>query len=234
MQRLTSVVLASLILVGGGWAQGRLRSSGTEHADDGNKPAATSGSLQGPALNASLSGRPMKLIASAASLEDIDVNPTDINAAEVHSVLTSVSVAVSPDPARSFIYLCTGATVFWQQVPSASPLFFRGILLVHFDTSFFPAAGGFSEVFVFESVREFETSSRTVNHVPTPNGCGAIDEATMKVFLASRFGLSDSDALSLARKIIRGPMQLTVGFVARLGSVSDFDFSSPGLQVWSD
>ena len=236
MKRLAMLGIAVLMLAASGWAQGRLtRNPGSEDLDHSQKRAAAT--TRGPALNASLPSKPMKLIGSAASLEDIDTNPNDINADEKHLVMTSLSVDAPQNPARSYIYLCTSGAVFWQQVPSDSPLIFSSVLLVHFDTPLID--GGFSAAFdIPVRVREFETSTKKVNRTPIPSGCGAIDEAQLVLLFTTPapdgLGMSEADALVLARQVLRGPVKLTVGANVRMRSVSDFDFFEPTLQVWSD
>lgn len=226
LNRMMGTILIVVAVCSAVWAQGRIQSNPLSSDEDIRQNAGAGVARTNPAA---ADAHALKLIGAAASSEDINIGPNDLNAIEVHNAVTTVSVDVPADPARTYLYLCTSSFAFWQQVPSASPLLFRGLISVRFDT----VGGTFFDVFSIDGIREFEVSSKKVNHMPVPAGCGAVDETQLTVFFQSG-GLSEADALALSRRVLRGDSHLTVVFLARMRSVSDFEVTDPALQVWSD
>lgn len=195
------------------------------------QPASGTGAAIARSTPAASNGFPLRLIASTASDQDIVTTPASVDTGEVDDILTNVSVDVPADPARTYLYLCAGSAAFWQQIPSNSPLFFQGFIAVRFDNT---VIGTFSDSFAFENVREFDTSTRQVNHRPTPSFCGALDEPQIEILLVDSLGFSQAQAQTLAPQVLRGSAHLTVVFHVRLQSVSQFEFGFPQLQVWGD
>lgn len=230
MKRVITVVVVVMLLVTVAAAQRPVREDKIN--DDGPRAVAA---IHAPALNASLPSKPMHLIGSVATDDAVEITPTDINADEIHAVSTNAKLYVPADPSRTYLYLCASSSGFWQQAPSASPLLFRGLMLVRFETSVGPL-NTFSQPFEIPSgTREFDVSTRTINHTAFVNGCATIDETQLALFYrADPFFLSEADALTTARQVIRSSTQLTVRFRVRMRSVSDFESDTPALQVWSD
>jgi hypothetical protein len=171
----------------------------------------------------------LKLVGTASSNEDVLISANDQNTDEIHTAGTSVAVDIPADPARTYWFVCTSAFVFWQQVPSASPLLFTGDVRVRLDT----VDGAFAAVFRFEGIREFDVSNRRVQHTAIPGSCLAVDQTQLLALFVSQ-GLPEADALAKAQEILRSPAHLSVTFFARMRSVAGVDFSRPTLQVWSD
>lgn len=218
-------ILLILLLASAAWGQGKLRPDGAADDDQVGNPGVAIARSNPAAAGA----HALKLVGVASSNEDTPIFPNDLNTDEVHTAVTSVAVDMPADPARTYWFLCTSTFVFWQQVPSASPLRLGGDIRVRLDT----VGGAFAEFFRFEGVAEFDTSNRRVNHTATPAGCSAIDQ-TQFVALFVGQGLSEADALAKAQEILRSAAHLTVTYFARIRSVSTVDFSGPALQVWSD
>jgi hypothetical protein len=234
MKRVAMVFLAVVALAASAFAQGRLSKDG----DPGNpdRPQRRAAAMRGSAVNAMVPGKPMRLIASALSVEDFEVNPDEINinADEKHRVFSTLIVNVPADASRTYLFVCASATGFWQQVPSDSSLIFSPVLLVRFETPFVDGGVMYEGYDIPDRRREFEPSTKTVNHTPYPFGCGTIDEPSMVLYFTTYEGMSNADALAAARTVIKSSMKLTVGFNIRMQSVGSFGLSDPGLAVWSD
>ena len=218
-------ILMTLLLASAAWGQGRLQVDGAA----GDDPSGNPGVAIARSNPAAAGARALKLVGTASSNEDTPIFPNDLNTVERHTAVTSVAVDIPADPARTYWFVCANASVFWQQVPSASPLFFTGDLRVRLET----VDGVFAAFFRFEGTAEFDTSNRKVNHSAAPAGCNGIDQTQFVALFVSQ-GLSEADALAKAQEILRSPAHLTVAYFARIRSVSVVDFSRPALQVWSD
>jgi len=219
-------ILMTLVLASAAWGQGKLQADPDADSEPGGNPGVAIARSNPAAAGA----HPLKLVGTASSNEDVLLSPNDLNTNEIHTASTSVAVDIPADPARTYWFVCAGATfVFWQQTPSASPLLFASDVRVRLDT----VDGAFAEVFRFEGIREFDTSSRQVNHTASPAGCTGLDQTQFVALFVSQ-GLPEADALAKAQEILRSPAHLTVTFFARMRSVSGVDFSGPVLQVWSD
>lgn len=234
MKRFAFTLLAVAVLTASAFGQGRLSKDG----DPGNpdRPQRRAAAVRGPSVNATVPGKPMRLVASALKTEDFEVNPDDINinADEKHRVFSTLTVNIPSDPSRTYLWVCASAVGFWQQVPSDSPLIYSPVLLVQFETPYVDGGVMYQAFDIPERRREFEPSTKMVNHTPYPLGCGTVDEPGMVLFFKTYEGMSDADALAAARTVIRNPMKLTVGFNVRMQSVSSFGLSDPALQVWTD
>jgi hypothetical protein len=219
-------ILMTLVLASAAWGQGKLQADpDADHEPGGNPGVAIARS--NPAAEGA---HALKLIGAASSNEEFDILPNDLNTDEIHTASSSVAVDIPADPARTYWFLCAGASfVFWQQAPSASPMLFAGDVRVRLDT----VDGAFADVFRFEGTREFDTSSRRVSHTATPAGCSGVDQTQFVALFVSQ-GLPEADALAKAQEILRSSAHLTVTFFARMRSVGEVDFSGPVLQVWSD
>lgn len=214
-----------LLLASAAWGQGRLQADGAADDDLGGNAGVAIARSNPAAAGA----HALKLVGVASSNEDTPIHPNDLNSNEVHTAATSVAVDIPADPARTYWFFCASTFVFWQQVPSASPLLFTGDIRVRLET----VDVVFNEVSRFEGVAEFDTSNQKVNHSATPAGCGAVDQTQVTAVLVAR-GVPEADALAQAQEILRSPAHLTVTYFARIRSVSTVDFSSPSLEVWSD
>lgn len=233
MKRLTLIMLAVVVLAASAFAQGRLSKDGDPGNSDRPQHRAV---VHGANVNASVPGKPMRLIASGATIEDFEVNSDDINidADQKYRAFSTLTLNIPADPSRTYLWVCAASAGFWQQVPSDSPLIISPVLLVRFETPLVDGGAFYQGFDIPERRREFESSTKTVNHTPLPFGCGIIDEPSMMLFFTSNFGMSEADALAAARTVIRSPMKLTVGFNVRMESVGSFGLSDPALQVWSD
>lgn len=235
MKRLATTLLAVAVLSATALAQGRLSKDGAPDRPD--RPQRGSAAVRGPAVNAAVPNKPMRLITSGASFEDFEVNPDDIvlTADRKYRVYSNLTLDLPADPSRSYIFVCSGVGIgWWQQVPSSAPLGISPVLLVRFDTPLVDGGAIYQAFDIPERRFEFEPSTKTVNHSPIPSGCGMIDEPQMVLFLMSSSDISEADALALGRAIIRSAMKMTVGFNVRMRSVGGFGLSDPVLQVWSD
>lgn len=233
MKRLALTIMAVAILGTTAFAQGRLSKDGDPGNADRPQHSTT---VHGPNVNASVPSKPMRLIASGATIEDFEVNQDDIdiNASRKYRVYSTLSLNIPADSSRSYIFVCAAAAGWWRQVPSDSPLGISPVLLVRFDTPLIEGGSMAQSFDIPERRAEFEPSTKKVTHSPLPSGCGIIDEPSMVTFLMNDFGMSQPDALALGRTIIRSGMKLTVGFNVRMQSVDTFGLSDPFLQVWSD
>ena len=235
MKRLALTILAVVVLGATALAQGRLSKDGDPgNLDHPQRPAIAT---HGPSVNAPVPSKPMRLIVSGATIEDFEVNPDDIDltADKKYRVYSTLTLNLPADPSRSYIFVCSGASIgWWQQVPSSAPLGISPVLLVRFDTPLVDGGAIYQAFDVPERRQEFVPSTAKVNHSPIPSGCGMIDEPQMVLFLMSNSDMSEADALALGRTIIRSEMKMTVGFNVRMRSVSGFGLSDPVLQVWSD
>ena len=231
MKRLILAFLMMLLLTGPVFAQGRLTKSPEQVNSDRSMSA--NRLVRGPAANAGVPGKAMRLIASAATIEDLYAAADDINVDKKYSAFSNLLISVAADPSRTYLHACASAAGFWQQVPSASPLIISPVLLIKFESAV--ADGGtFYQAFdIPERRREFDVSTRQVNHTPMPSGCGVIDEVQLSL-MYEQGGMSSGEALALSRQVIRSPLNVTVGFNVRMQSVPDFGLSDPTLQVWSD
>jgi hypothetical protein len=218
-------ILMTLLLASAAWGQGKIQADPDSDADPGGNPGVAIARSNPAAAGA----HALKLVGAASSNDDVLISPNDLNTDERHIAGTSVAVDIPADPARTYWFVCTGAFVFWEQVPSASPLLLNGDVRVRLDT----VDGAFAEAFRFEGIREFDTSTRHIQHTAIPARCSAIDQTQFVALFVSQ-GLSEADALAKAQEILRSDAHLTVTFFARMRSVSGVDFSGPILQVWSD
>jgi len=218
-------ILMTLLLASAGWSQGKLQADPDADDESGGNPGVAIARSNPAAAGA----HALKLVGTASSNENVPIFPNDLNTEEVHTAFSNVSVDILADPARTYWFVCAGAFVFWQQVPSATPLVLASDVRVRFDT----VDGAFATVLRFEGIREFDVSNRKVNHSPIPTGCSAIDQTQFTELFVGQ-GLPEADALAKAQEILRSPAHLTVTFFARMRSVSQVDFSNPVLQVWSD
>jgi hypothetical protein len=123
-------ILMILLLASAAWGQGRLQVDAA--ADD--DPLGNSGVAIARSNPAAAGAHPLKLVGTASSNEDTLIFPNDLDTDEFHTAVTSVAVDIPADPARTYWFVCANAFVFWQQVPSASPLLFSGDIRVRLET----------------------------------------------------------------------------------------------------
>jgi hypothetical protein len=182
------------------------------------------------------SGGALSLVASEGAFLDtpLDLVPADITVAETLETPVAVTAQVPKDSNRTHLFMAVSGAHSWHQVPSSAPYRLTGSYRVYLSSSVLPPPGKFSFGLGLDAQIDDDVSTKGVTYFRDPAGALGLDPKILAPILSFNFGLSQQDALQMARDLIRSDITITLTVRVRMRSVEVFSLENGFVQIWGD